>query len=153
VQLDTVTYPDARVTEFVSRNFVGTKVDFPNAPEAAKRLRVSWTPTILVLDPEGTEHHRFVGFLPPPDYLAQVTLGLGKSELDRGNHGAAAERFAAVVSGYPESEAAPEALYFLGVAKYRQTKDPSHLKTEWTKLREKYGSSEWAKKVGFAVSK
>lgn len=148
-----MTYPDPKVADFVAQHFVPVKLDIRTATDAAKRLKVSWTPTLVLRDAEGEERHRFVGFLPPAEFVAHLTLGLGKSDFERGNFPAAAERFAAVVRGCPACEAAPEAQYFLGVAKYKQTKDVAPLKEEWKRLTEKYASSDWAKKASFVFQK
>jgi len=146
-----VTYPDAKVAAFVGNHFFPTKVDVRNAGEAAKRFKVAWTPTVLVLDPTGEERHRFVGFLPPAEFLAHLTLGLGKSDFERGNFGPAADRFGDVVRTCPSCDAAAEAQYYLGVARYKQTQDKAGLVAAWKTLVERYGSSDWAKKARFAL--
>ena len=46
------------------------------------RFSVKWTPTVVVLDPSGDEHHRFIGFLPPEDFIGQLILGKGKTEFN-----------------------------------------------------------------------
>ena len=47
-----------------------------------KRYAVKWTPTVIIMDSDGEEHHRFVGYLPPEDFIAQIILGKGKVDFD-----------------------------------------------------------------------
>jgi len=47
-----------------------------------KRLRVQWTPTLVLLDTEGEEHNHTVGFLPLEELLPPLMLGIGKSHFD-----------------------------------------------------------------------
>lgn len=52
-----------------------------------------------------------------------------------------------VIQGYPNSTAAPEAIYWAGVSKYRNTND-HHVLGEVPKLlQQKYPDSVWAKKA------
>ncbi|HJS43841.1 MAG TPA: cupin domain-containing protein [Gemmatimonadales bacterium] len=85
-----------------------------------ERYGAQWTPTILVLDAEGVERHRIEGFLPLEDFLAQVTLGLGHLALQAGRWKEAAARFRDLVDHFPKTEAAPEALYWAGVARSKE---------------------------------
>jgi hypothetical protein len=39
-------------------------------------VAAQWTPTILVVGPDGKELHRIEGFLDAPELLAQLLLGL-----------------------------------------------------------------------------
>ena len=50
----------------------------PKSKDLVKKYGIEWTPTFLVADPDGNEVYRFVGYLPPEDFIAQLTLGLGK---------------------------------------------------------------------------
>jgi TolA-binding protein len=51
------------------------------------------------------------------------------------------------VKRYPETEAAPEAVYWAGVARYKATGDASALSETARQFRERYQSSSWAKKA------
>ena len=74
-------WPDARVIEFVGRNFVPARVhvhdDAPDFKRFGERYGAQWTPTILLLDHEGAEAHRVEGFVDADELLAQLALGLG----------------------------------------------------------------------------
>jgi len=135
----------------VNENFIPVRVHVRNQADEFKRLGerygAQWTPTILVVDPTGEERHRVEGFLPAADLLAQLELGLARSEFARSNFAEAERRFREVVQRYPESEVAPEALYWAGVARYKATGDASALGETAKKFQERYRDSSWAKKA------
>ncbi len=101
---------------------------------------------MIISEADGTERHRFVGFLPADDFLAQLQLGLAKAAFSRGQFEPARRAFEAVVEQYPQSDAAPEGIYWAGVSSYKATGKPEFLKQAGAKLKEKYPQSEWAKK-------
>jgi hypothetical protein len=138
-------YPDSRVADFINAQFVPVKIDVRKNPKAMDRFGALWTPTIAVLDPEGTERYRFEGYLPVEDYLAQVTLGLGQVALAMKDWVAAEAWFHAVVEKYPNSEAAPEALYWEGVSRYKAG-DQSALGQTAQHFKMRYTDTSWAKK-------
>jgi len=73
-------------------------------------------------------------------------LGLGKAAFSRGQFEEAKRDFEAVAKDYPQSAAAPEAIYWAGVSAYKQSGKPDPLKQAGEELRKKYPASEWAKK-------
>jgi outer membrane protein assembly factor BamD (BamD/ComL family) len=107
---------------------------------------VQWTPTVVIDDSEGTERHRFQGFLPVDDFLAQLELGLAHAAFARKDWGGAEERYRNILKDYSKTEAAPEALYWAGVAKYKASGDAASLKDTAEKFKKKYSKSTWAKK-------
>ena len=111
------------------------------------RFGVRWTPTIIFLDVNGNEHHRFIGYLPPEDFIAQLILGKGKVEFNRDDFEKAMQCFQEILVRFPQADASPEAQYFLGVAKYKASHDPKELKNGWEALERDYPNSEWAKKA------
>jgi tetratricopeptide (TPR) repeat protein len=112
-----------------------------------KRYSVKWTPTIIILDAGGDEHHRFIGFLQPEDFIAQMTLGKGKLAFELDNFDQAIQCFQEILVGYPKTDAAPEAQYYLGVSKYKASHDPKELKLGLEALQRNYPQSEWTKKA------
>jgi len=111
------------------------------------RFSVKWTPTIILLDSEGGEHHRFVGFFSPEDFIGQIMLGRGKAEFNLDHFEQAIQYFQEILVRYPKTDAAPEAQYFLGVAKYKASHDPKELKLGLEALQRDYPNSEWTKKA------
>lgn len=132
-------------------NFVPVRVHVRNQADEFKQLGarygVQWTPTILVIDSTGEERHRIEGFLPAEDFLAQLELGLARSAFARSRFAEAERRYRDVISHFPQSEAAPEALYWAGVARYKATGDAAALGETARQFQERYQSSSWAKKA------
>ena len=108
---------------------------------------MQWTPATLVLGPDGTERHRIEGFLPADDLLAQLSLGLGQVAFARNQWTDAERQLRVVVDDFPDSDAAPEALYWTGVAKYKGANDKAALPDTARKLSERFPDSVWAKKA------
>jgi phage terminase large subunit-like protein len=144
-------YPDPRVVEFINEHFVPVRAHVREHADEFKRLgskfEAQWTPTILVIDRDGAERHRIEGFLPVPDYLAQLMLGLGKSAFAHSRFEQAEEWYTRVVQAYPETEAAPEALYWAGVSRYKATNDAGALQQTARNFQERYTDTSWAKKA------
>ena len=144
-------YPDPRVTRFVNQNFRPVRIHVRENVEAWKRvggeLGVQWTPTVLILDSSGVERHRIEGFLPTEDFLAQLTIGLGKSAFGRNEFAEAERWFKQVVDSYPDTESAAEALYWAGVSRYKGSNDAAALGETARAFSERYQDSSWAKKA------
>jgi tetratricopeptide (TPR) repeat protein len=131
----------------VEKDFIPLQVDFNKNKALVKRYRIKWTPTIVILDSDGDEHHRLIGYLPAEDFVGQIILGRGKVEFDLDNFEQAIQCFQEILIRYPNTDAAPEAQYFLGVAKYKAIHDPKELKMGLEILQREYPKSEWAKKA------
>ena len=135
----------------MTENFLAARINVREQPDEwrrfGERYGVQWTPTIVILDPSGTERHRIEGFLPADDFLAQLALGLAHSAFARQQFGEAERWFRELVERYPRTDAAPEALYWAGVARYKATNDPSALEQTAQAFAQKYQDSSWAKKA------
>lgn len=140
-----VTYPNEKVVEFIERNLVPIQVLFDSQPLAGK-FNVQWTPTVIILDEEGKEHHRTVGFLSPEEFIPSLMLGAVKCHFDRGKFSEAIALIDEVLKDYPKSDAAPEAVYLRGVALYKKTHSAESLKEAYKRLQAEYPSSEWARR-------
>src|SRR5512135_2276478 len=114
-----VTYPDKKVADFVTGRMVALQVlaDNPLAGE----FGVKWTPTIIILDSSGKEHHRTVGFFPPDEFIPNLLLGMGKIDFDTDRFKDALVHFDSLLKEYPKSNAAPEAIFLAGVSGYKST--------------------------------
>jgi TolA-binding protein len=143
-------YSDDRVKSLIER-FVPVRIHVRDNHDEWQRLSarygVQWTPTILIVDADGEERHRVEGFLPPNDFLSQVELGLAHAAFKRGDPAKAEPLFREVARQYPETDAAPEALYWAGVSKYRASDDPAALKETAGEVSRHYPQSSWAKKA------
>ncbi len=144
-------YTDPRVVEFVTRHFVPVRVHVKHNADAFAKLgekfNAQWTPTILLVDASGEERHRIEGFLPLDDFLSQLSLGLAKAAFARKDHAAAERLYKEIVERYPATDAAPEAQYWTGVARYRATNDAGALKETAQAFDKRYSDSTWAKKA------
>ena len=144
-------YPNERVARFITENFVPVRVHVREQAEEFKRLgdaySAYWTPTILVLDADGTEQRRVEGFLPAEDLIGQLALGLGASALAGSRFDEAQRRFDEVAERHDGSEEGAEATYWAGVARYKATNDPGALAEIGRKFREQYQDTSWAKKA------
>ena len=137
-------YPDPSVSSFVTENFIPARAHVKTEQEVFGRFNAQWTPTILVLDERGTEQHRIEGFLPAPDFLAQLRLGLAHAARAR-NDWAAAQQHDGELARQNDDVAA-EATYWNGVSKYKATNDASALGATAEALRSRFPDSAWAKK-------
>lgn len=79
--------------------------------------------------------------------MAQLQLGLAKIAFTKNDFAKAEQRYRDVVRRFPKSAAAPEALYWAGVSKYKGTNDAGALKDTAEAFRSQYGDSQWAKKA------
>jgi hypothetical protein len=144
-------YPDPALARYITEHLEPVRVHVREQGAEYKRLgeryNVQWTPTILVLDPEGEERHRIEGFLPVDDFLSQIALGLAKSAFHRQNYADAERRYREIVDRFPSTDAAPEALYWAGVSKYKGSGDASALSATTAVFRDRYQDTTWAKKA------
>ncbi len=143
-------YPDERVARLVTQGFVPVRVHVREQAKAfhelGERYGAQWTPTILVLDDDGAEQHRIEGFLDAPDFLAQLELGLGKAAFKAKKWRDAQAHFRKVVDEHANTDAAPEALYWAGVSRYKDSGDAAALKETAAAFQKQYQGSVWAKK-------
>lgn len=131
---------------FIADHFATARVHIKEQPTAFHRFGARWTPTVLMLGPDGKELRRVEGFLPADELLGQVKMALAYQAVARKQWDQAASHFASVVRDHPDSEAAPEAQYWEGVARYSGTHDASHLQETARRFKQKYASTGWAKR-------
>ena len=147
--MNTGPYSDAKVQKFLQEKFIPLRSecfwDKPTGP--MQRFGIKWTPTFLVLDPEGKEHHRFMGYHPSDDLIANLGLGIGKIYFDTDRMAEAIMQFKTVVDRHPNAGAAPEAIFHLGVAGYKHTHDAGELRKVYDTLKANYPQSEWTRRA------
>ena len=112
-----------------------------------EQYNAHWTPTVLELDPNGEEFYRVEGFLPLEDFLAQLMLGRAHMAFKQADWAEAGKRFREIVDELPKAEAAPEAMYWAGVSRYKATNDAVALKDTAKAFSQRYKDSSWAKKA------
>ena len=121
--MDTVTYPNQSVADYITKNFVPVRYNAQISTDAKSKYRVLWAPTILVLDSHGTEYYRFNGFLPPDEFVSATGIWFGQMALEKQDIKTAGTQMKMVVEKYPKSDIAPEAQYWVGVIEYQITHD------------------------------
>lgn len=148
--MNTGPYSDKKVQEYLQEEFVTIKSEcfWDKRTEAMKQYTISWTPTLLILDPLGREHHRVVGFVPSNDFMAHLKLGKGKVLFDRFRFNEALKEFTAVIEQHPMAGVVPEALFFAGVAEYWHSHDPKGLRRACDTLEARFPESEWTRRAG-----
>jgi hypothetical protein len=146
-----VTYPQASVIDAILAHGVPLQVD--NSKSENNRFLHSihhiWTPDVRILNHDGYELYRWDGFLPPPEFVARTLCGFGMAYLRLKRFDRAEAAYTDVLLHYSTSYAAPEALYYLGVTRYRRDPQSDELLTQWANLRSRYPRSEYRVKQSF----
>ncbi|HEU0022110.1 MAG TPA: thioredoxin fold domain-containing protein [Dehalococcoidia bacterium] len=147
--MDAVTYSNQRVIREVNNRTVPLRVHHKTEPLATE-FNIRWTPTLIVLDGDGREHHRTVGYLPPEEFISWLLLGTAKSHFDREELGPALELLDELLTKHSESDSAPEAIYLRGVSRYQLGEDHSDLsamREAYEQLDAKFPGNEWTKRA------
>ena len=141
--MDAVTYPDDSVVAAITEGFSPYKVNMterhPDFKEASAGARVMWGPTIVVADARGNEVRRWVGWLPPRSFVAELDFCRALADHTHGKFAEALAGFDAIVDRDSGTEIHPEALYWQGVSGFMAGKsDWTALRRSWTRLAEEY---------------
>ncbi|MEA3469803.1 MAG: hypothetical protein U9R57_16485 [Thermodesulfobacteriota bacterium] len=144
--MDAGTYPNEAVIEFIHQNVVPLQVASDQQPMASD-FKVTWTPALLILDQEGNEHHRTVGFMGADELIPSLLLGIGNLHFNGNNFKKALSSYENIVSDFSESDSAPEAIFQRGVSLYKSTSDPKPLKEAYEYLQDKYPENQWTKRA------
>jgi len=99
------------------------------------------------MDSSGEERWRIEGYLPKKEFRAQLEAGLARISFMDKQWADAEQRYAQVVERFADTAAAPEAVYWRGVSRYKSTNDHTVLGEVAEELGEKYPESVWAKKA------
>jgi TolA-binding protein len=98
------------------------------------------------MDPKGKERFRIEGYLPKSEFRAQLELGLARIAFMHKQFAEAERKYAEVAERHPGTVAAPEAVYWRGVSRYKGTNDHTALGEVAKELKEKYPESVWTLK-------
>ncbi|MBM3267184.1 MAG: hypothetical protein FJZ01_05985 [Candidatus Sericytochromatia bacterium] len=146
--MDTVTYPDDQVVARLGERFVALRLQIDKHEPVARQFNAVWTPTLLVLDGDMHVWVRTFGWYPPREFVPWLALAEGKYRLGRGQTGAAADLFDECAAQWRDSHSAAEALYWKGVALYKQG-DKDGFGKAWYRLRREHPESIWTQKASF----
>jgi hypothetical protein len=141
--MDAVAYPNPAVSEFISANLIPLRIPADH-PELGVKFCIKWTPTLLVLDKDGTEHYRTLGFFSPEELIPSLLLGMGKAYFNKPDRPKACEYLDQIIGAYSKSFQAQEAIYLRGVASYIETHDVGNLIGIYDRLAAEYTGSQWA---------
>ncbi|MBV8152963.1 MAG: hypothetical protein JO029_00335 [Candidatus Eremiobacteraeota bacterium] len=146
-----MTYPQPPVVDTIVKHAIAVQID--NSKQENNQflhgIHHIWTPDIRILHYDGFELYRFDGFLPPPEFMARSLCGFALGQLRLKRFDAAEAIYADVLRRFSTTYAAPEALYYLGVTRYRRDPNGDELLTQWANLRSRYPGSEYRVKQSF----
>ncbi|HMB44861.1 MAG TPA: thioredoxin family protein [Candidatus Methanoperedens sp.] len=77
VAMENSTYPDSRVVSEM-KDFIAIKVNTQVRIDIESKYNIAYYPTIVFLDPDGTEISRHVGYLGPEDMVKTIRDSRGK---------------------------------------------------------------------------
>lgn len=140
--MDAVTYPNPKVSSFLYEYFIPIRVQH-NAEPISTDYNTHWTPTLIVLDVNGKEHYRSLGFLPSKEFNPTFMLGTAILYFDSDNYATTIATLDKLLTTYPNSIVAPEAVYYHGVCSYKSTHEAKWLKSAYQRILKEYPNSEW----------
>ena len=135
------------MASYITQTFLPVEAHIKEHPAWFHRFDVFWTPTVLILAPEGVERYRIEGYLPRDEFRAQLELGFARVALVKKKWADAEKLYNDILRQYPETAAAPEALYWAGVSRYSASHDASSLVETAKSFKHAYQQSIWAKKA------
>ncbi len=147
--MDTVTYPDPQVADTLANGFSPLKINLfdrhPDFKEASAGARIPWAPALIFSDASGRELRRFIGWLPPQSFLAELLLVQGIHGVGQGQFDEATQSLTRIETEFSESEVAAEGLYWQGIARFLAgSKDMAALQGCWQRLVETHPGSRFA---------
>jgi hypothetical protein len=142
------TYADAGVQQLIDVSFVAIKFDTSGDRDQLKLLSGGavhvWHPHLLITSHQFADARHLIGYLSPDSMIANLRIGLGLLDLHYGRFVDARRQFALATHGRLPDEVIAEALYWLGIAEYREADELDALKAVWSKLRHRFPNSDWA---------
>jgi len=140
-------YPNPEVTSLIRDTFRAVRIHIKEQPGAWKRFAIRWTPTILILSPEGHEARRIEGYLPVDEFLGQLRLGLAFMAVNQKDFATAQRWFDEAASKSANTDAGPEALYWAGVSRYSASHKAEELRKTTQQFKDRYQNTSWAKRA------
>ncbi len=144
--MDEETFADEFVAEAMAVQVIPALLPHDHIPFAAE-YGVTWTPSLLALDPEGRAHRRDVGFLPPEEFTPFLLLGCAGVYFDGDKFEHATPLLDTLLAHHAQSAYAPEARFLLGMTAFKASGDESHLRLAFEDLSRHWPHSLWTKKA------
>ncbi|HUP27822.1 MAG TPA: hypothetical protein VM409_05255 [Chloroflexia bacterium] len=145
--MDTVTYPDPQVSDYIERHFVAVKamLDLRASAPLFRSHGIIWTPTAGFSDRNGVLHYQSVGYLPPNEFIATLKIGRARCLMAWTRSAEAAAELAEAAD--METSFCAESIYWLGIARFLQRRDTAGMWEAWDRLVALYPESSWANKI------
>jgi tetratricopeptide (TPR) repeat protein len=144
--MDAVTYPNENVDNFINNNVIAVRLPSDHEPLSSEK-GVKWTPALILLDHNGKEHHRTIGFLSAEELVPSILLGIGNMHFNNNQFQEALGCYEKIIQQFPLSDSTPEAIFQTGVSRYKNSGNPQPLKEAYLKLKEDHPSSQWEKRA------
>lgn len=71
-EMDEVTYTDPQVVEKLTQNYVLVKINVDDNPDLSSQYQAYSLPTMVILDSDGNEINRIIGYQTPEQLLDQI---------------------------------------------------------------------------------
>lgn len=139
-------YTRDKVVALFKKGILAVRVS-PEDPTWFKSYGVKFTPTCLLLNPEGNEEERSTGFLEANGLMAFLLLGLAKSYYDMGRLEEGKQCVEILTQDYPNSAQAPEAFFLRGIFRYHTDQNRDHFKEAYDILYDRYKDNIWTKRA------
>ena len=149
--MNTVTYSTDDIIALVQDLFVPLRIDGEQHREVPQLFQTQVTPIAIVTDSRHKSYYRKEGFQPPEDFIHTLRLMAGIFFLERRKYDAAISLFTKILEEGFGSSATAEALYHLGVAKYKKSGDFQEAVEQWRRLKLTYPDHPLIKKVNYAL--
>ena len=107
--MDTVTYPDPKTVHFLNETLIPVRVNVSSQSDTAMEYQIKYTPTVVIVDGDGKEHYRAVGFLRSPEFIPAMLLGMARAQFNNERFQKSHECLARILTEYPASQVAGEA--------------------------------------------
>ncbi len=148
--MDAVTYPHDAVVSAIGEGFVPFKINMlerhPDFKQACAGGRVMWGPTLVIADARGSQVRRWVGWLPPESFVAELAFCRALADYNHGKFAEVLAGFDAIVERNQGAEIHPEALYWQGAAGFLAgSKDWGALRRSWTRLAADYPDNRFGR--------
>jgi len=147
VRLEAESYADDEVSTIINEKFLPVAAHIKEHPVYFHRFDAVWTPTVLIMDSTGKERWRIEGYLPKNEFRSQLDMGLARISFMDKQWADAEEKYAQIIERYPETAAAPEAVYWKGISQYKMKNDHTVLGGVAEELGARYPESIWAQKA------
>ncbi|MGH9481650.1 MAG: thioredoxin fold domain-containing protein [Terriglobales bacterium] len=145
--MEAESYNNAEVAAQIQDHFIAAQANIKVKPAYFHRFEVLWTPSVLILDADGTERFRLEGYLPREEFSAQLELGRARLAWLQQRWEAAQAIYEGVARQSPRTVAASAAIYWGEVCYYKRTQDHTRLRPMAERLRQQYPTSLAAEKA------